>query len=217
MSDALFRERANRPGMLVTIDGPNGSGKTSLTEAISGELRGRGAVVHHTHQPSATPLGTFARAAEADLRGRGLACLIAADRHQQVEGEIEQHLGAGEIVLCDRYIESSLVLQRIDGVSTGFILAVNAGIARPDLRIRLRAEPDTIAQRLAARPADPTRRFERAAGGMRELELYEEADRLLADRFDLLAHAYDTTYTDAAELGAKVARLIEEERGRDGG
>lgn len=213
MTEGLFTERPNRPGMLVTIDGPNGSGKTSLTEAVSRELRARGAAVHRTHQPSATVLGKFAREAEADLRGRGLACLVAADRHQQVEGEIDRHLDAGEIVLCDRYIESSLVLQQIDGVSTDFILAINAGIARPDLRIRLKAEPATIHERLASRPTDPARRFERTAAGERELELYEEADRLLADRYDLVPHVYDTTHTEAAELGARVATLIEE-RGR---
>jgi dTMP kinase len=214
MTEGLFRERANRPGMLVTIDGPNGSGKTSLTEAVWEKLRKRGAPVHRTHQPSDSALGTFAREAEADLRGRGLACLVAADRHQQVDGEIERHLGAGEIVLCDRYIESSLVLQGIDGVAADFIVAINAGIARPDLRIRLRAEPATIEERLASRLADPARRFERTAGGERELELYEEADRLLAGRYGLSAHAFDTTHTDAGELGARVASLIEEERDR---
>jgi dTMP kinase len=214
VSGGLFMEGGNSPGMLVTVDGPNGSGKTSLTEAVSVELGRRGIVVHRTHQPSASALGTFAREAEADLRGRGLACLVAADRHQQVEGEIAQHLGAGEIVLCDRYIESSLVLQRIDDVAVDFILAINAGIARPDLRVRLKADPASIKERLASRTSDPSRRFERTAGGERELEFYEDADRLLADDYGLPAHVYDTTETEAAELGATVAALIDKERGR---
>jgi dTMP kinase len=198
--------------MLVTIDGPNGSGKTILTEAVASKLRDRGIVVHDTHQPSASRLGVFARAAEPDLRGRGLACLVAADRHQQVEGEITEHLRAGEIVLCDRYVESSLVLQRIDGVETEFIVAINAGIPRPDLRIRLRADPATIRERLSSRRPDPARRFERGAGPELELELYEEADRLLAEEYQLGAHVYDTTYTDAAELGGRVTGLIERAR-----
>src|ERR1700709_1408009 len=140
MTEDLFKDGSNSPGMLVTIDGPNGSGKTSLTAAVAAELRGSGASVHTAHQPSEGVLGRFARSAEAELRGRGLACLVAADRHQQVEGELTKHLRAGEIVLCDRYVESSLVLQRLDGVEVEFILAINAGIPRPDLRIQLKAE-----------------------------------------------------------------------------
>jgi dTMP kinase len=213
VSESLFSGDSNRPGMLVTIDGPNGSGKTILTKAVTSQLRDQGAVVHDTHQPSASRLGTFARAAESDLKGRGLACLVAADRHHQVEGEIAEQLCAGAIVLCDRYIESSLVLQRIDGVATSFIVAINAGIPRPDLRIRLRANPSTIRERLSSRRPDPTRRFERDAGPEVELELYEAADQLLAEDYHLGAYVYDTTHTEASELGAQVVGLIERARG----
>lgn len=216
MSEDLFSAAANGPGMLVTIDGPNGSGKTFLAGEVTAALRSRGVAVHSTHQPSASALGAFTRQAESGLRGRALACLVAADRHQQVEGEIAQHLEAGEIVLCDRYIESSLVLQRLDSVAIDFILAINAGIPRPDLRIRLCAEPSRIAERLSARPPDPARRFEQGAGPERELALYEDADRILAERYGLAARVYDTTDTDAAELGAQVAWLIKEERDSEG-
>jgi dTMP kinase len=212
MSERLFRASANSPGMLVTIDGPNGSGKTSLTAAVETELRRSGAAVYGTHQPSAGALGQFTRSAEADLRGRGLACLVAADRHQQVEGEVAEHLLAGEIVLCDRYIESSLVLQRLDGVELDFIVAINAGIPRPDLRIRLKADAAKIRERLALREPDPARRFERTAAGQLELDLYEEADRLLAASYGLEAVVCDTSETDAGELGAQVAALIEGRR-----
>lgn len=216
MSEGLFSGRSNRPGFLVTIDGPNGSGKTFLTRAIESELRAAGVEVHCTAQPSPSPLGEMVRGAEQEVRGRGLACLVAADRHQQVEGEIAAHLGAGEVVLCDRYIESSLVLQRIDEVETEFIVAVNAGIRRPDLRIRLLADPETIEARLAARAPDPGRRLEQSAGPERELELYEEADRLLKDDYGLGAELFDTTKTDAEELGRKVAELVLRTRSVDG-
>lgn len=216
MSGALFSEEQNRAGMLVTIDGPNGSGKTHLTQAIAAKLRGGGSAVHSTHQPSASALGEFVRNAEVDLRGRGLACLVAADRHQQCESEIAEHLEAGMIVLCDRYVESSLVLQRIDRVEIEFILQINAGILRPDLRIRLRASPEAIRRRLGERPPDPHRRLERCAGAERELELYEEADRLLAERYGLGSQLYDTTNTDAAELGGRVGKLIEGLRDKRG-
>jgi dTMP kinase len=189
--------------MLVTVDGPNGSGKTFLTRALAVRLREGGIAVHSTRQPSPSALGEFVRGAEVEVRGRGLACLVAADRHQQCEGEIIEHLRAGEIVLCDRYVESSLVLQRLDEVETEFILHVNAGIPRPDLRVRLQAEPETIRARLRGRQHDPERRFEQTAGPERELDLYEEADRLLAETYGLEANVYDTTDTDANELGAR--------------
>jgi dTMP kinase len=210
VTPTLFGEKAGRAGTLVTIDGPNGSGKTYLCGAIANELRGVGIRVHSTHQPSASTLGKFVRDAEADLDGRGLACLVAADRHQQCEGEIAPHLVAGAIVLCDRYIESSLVLQRIDGVDTEFIVAINSGIPRPDLRIRLKAEPAAIRERLASRQPDSRRRFERSAGPELELDLYEQADRLLSEGYGVGSKLYDTTDTVAEELGAQVAALIKE-------
>jgi len=212
MSGELFAPDSNAPGMLVTIDGPNGSGKTSLTAAVAAELRRGGAAIHSTHQPSSGELGRMARAEEAELRGRALACLVAADRHQQVEGELARHLAAGEIVLCDRYIESSLVLQSLDAVEIDFIVAINSGIRRPDLRIRLKADAATIHRRLASRQPDPGRRFERSAAGERELSLYEDADRLLADEYDLPAMVFDTTDTEAVEVGARAAALIRERR-----
>jgi dTMP kinase len=212
VSPTLFTEESKRAGLLVTIDGPNGSGKTFLTNAIAAALRDAGSSVHSTQQPSPSALGDFVRNAEIHLRGRALACLVAADRHQQCEVEIAAQLEAGAIVLCDRYIESSLVLQRIDGVETDFIMQINAGIPRPDLRIRLLASPEAIRSRLSERPNDPQRRFERNAGAERELELYEDADRLLSEGYGVGSQVYDTTVTEAEELGSRAARLIEEVR-----
>lgn len=214
MNLELFSERSNDPGLLVTIDGPNGSGKTSLTAAMAAELRVGKTAVHCTRQPSPTPLGDLVRNAESNMRGRALACLVAADRQHQAATEIAAHLSAGEIVLCDRYVESSLVLQRFDEVETEYILAINAGIPRPDLRIRLLADPEVLGTRLAARPRGG-RRFEETAGPQRELALYAEADELLASRYGLAATTYDTSHSNAAELGATAARIVQTRLGVD--
>jgi dTMP kinase len=195
--------------MFVTVDGPNGSGKTTLSAAVTARLTARGHVVHHTAQPSSSPLGKLARECERTVRGRALACLVAADRHHQLETEIAPALARGEIVLCDRYVESSLVLQRIDAVEIEYILAVNAGILRPDLRIRLLADETALRQRIAARPSNSARRFERAANGSaRELRLYAEADDLLLRHYGLTALVYDTTSSEADALGEQVAAEI---------
>jgi dTMP kinase len=201
-----------RPGLLVTIDGPNGAGKTSLAVAVADRLEAAGKSVHRTRQPSPTLLGDTVRAAERDVKGRALACLVAGDRHYQSDTEILPQLRAGATVLCDRYIESSLVLQRFDGVELDYILAINRGIPRPDLRIQLLATPAVLGERLAQRKMAPERRFERGIGPTRELALYADADALLTNRERLPAHVFDTTSTDADGLGAVVAELILSQR-----
>lgn len=213
---ALFADTDNRPGLLVTVDGPNGAGKTSLANAVASALREAGNEVHTTCQPSPTPLGELVRASEIEMNGRALACLVAADRHHQARTEIAEHLTAGQIVLCDRYVESSLVLQRLDGVETEFILAINSGIPRPDLRILLSATTKALEDRLAARLDDPRRRFENTAGPVREIELYGEAEHLLETRFGLAATNYDTTHTATEELGGIAAQLVLESRTGNG-
>jgi dTMP kinase len=148
------------------------------------------------------------RAAERTVTGRALACLVAGDRHHQATTEIIPMLSDGLTVLCDRYVESSLVLQRYDGVDTDYILAINSGIPRPTMRIRLQAEPAILTRRLAEREVLPERRFEHGIGAISELKLYEEADQLLLHREQLDAHIFDTSTTDVAELGSVVAELI---------
>jgi dTMP kinase len=203
----IFAEPLPR-GLFVTIDGPNGSGKTSLVAAVAAQLEAAGDAVHRTKQPSPTPLGDAVRAAERDVRGRALACLVAGDRQHQADTEIIPMLMNGATVLCDRYVESSLVLQRLDGVDIDYILAINAGIPRPALRIRLLAQPKVLAERLARRPTTPGRRFERTAGPERELQLYAEADELLTEREALPATVFDTTLTEAHGLGVVAAKMI---------
>lgn len=210
MSGELFADTPTAPGLLVTVDGPNGSGKSSLIDAVLAELDGE-PPVHRTRQPSPTPLGQLIRGGEQQYRGRALACLIAGDRLHQLSSEILPRLQAGTIVLCDRYIESSLVLQRLDGVPVEEILALNHGILRPDVRIRLLAEPEILAERLAARPADASRRFERLPGASeRELALYEQADGLLASEYRLVATVYDTSTTHANGLARRMGDVIRE-------
>ncbi len=208
MSGTLFDDSSTAPGLFITVDGPNGSGKTSLIDAVSTRLATE-CLVYCTRQPSPTKLGQMIRSSEREFRGRALACLIAGDRHHQLESEIVPRLNDGAVVLCDRYIESSLVLQRLDGVTIDEILAINSGILRPDHRIRLLAQPDILRARLASRPTDASRRFERAPDAPeRELALYQDADRLLTDDYDLPATVYDTSMTHAAELAERVAFTI---------
>ena len=105
-----------RTGLFVSIDGPGGVGKSTLAATAARELTARGLQIHLTREPSPTPLGEIIRSGTGIYRGMALACLVAGDRHHHLSSEIRPHRDAGEIVLCDRYLPSSLVLQRIDGI-----------------------------------------------------------------------------------------------------
>jgi dTMP kinase len=72
--------------------------------------------VHSTTEPSHGQPGEITRHRTDVYAGHALACLVAADRYHHLSAEIRPKLQAGYIVVCDRYIASSYVLQRMDGV-----------------------------------------------------------------------------------------------------
>lgn len=78
-------------------------------------------------------MGNFLREFAEQHSGVSLACMVAADRYEHIINEIMPALGEGKIVISDRYILSSLILQEMDGVGTEFILNTNSEIIKPDL------------------------------------------------------------------------------------
>jgi len=162
------------PGILITIDGPGGVGKSTVAQLLAKALDDRAVPVHSTVEPSRTSLGEHIRAGTETYRGMALACLVADDRHHHLATEILPALRAGKIVVCDRYLPSSLVLQRLDGLDPEVIWQLNAGAYVPDVAVLLNAEHPVIAERLRAR-GDHSR-FERQPGSSRaESDLYHQA------------------------------------------
>lgn len=84
------------------------------------------------------------------FHGLTLACLVAADRYHHLATEIRPALAAGYMVICDRYLPSSLVLQRLDGVPTECVWSLHVHADRPDLTVILAGDPQ-LCQRRAAR------------------------------------------------------------------
>lgn len=105
----------NYPGKLITLEGPEGSGKTTQAGVLSAWLRAEGFEPVLTMEPGGTPLGSLIRKVllEEDLvvHPRAEIFLYAADRAQHMAEVIIPALKAGRIVLCDRFIDSTSAYQ----------------------------------------------------------------------------------------------------------
>lgn len=105
-------------GTFITLEGPEGSGKTTAARHLADWLRTRGVEVILTQEPGGTPLGEEIRRLVLHVRGmsddldpRADALLYAAGRAQHVARVIRPALERGEWVVCARYLDSSLAYQ----------------------------------------------------------------------------------------------------------
>ncbi|MEU7021561.1 dTMP kinase [Streptomyces sp. NPDC046203] len=188
------------PGLFISLDGPSGVGKSTTVAELGRLLGDRGRGVHTTTEPSTSELGRFTRAEADHIHGRALACLVAANRYEHIETELAPRLKAGETVVCDRYLASSLVLQPLDGVPEQFVLALNRHILLPDLAVILTAEPEDISARLAER-GRRHRFHDDPDGPAREVELYHRAAQTMTTLGVevLVLDSTDATPTDVAK------------------
>lgn len=105
-------------GRFITLEGPEGSGKTTAARHLAEWLRSRGREVVLTHEPGGTPLGDEVRRIVLHMRGmsddldpRADALLYAAGRAQHVARVIRPALERGAWVVCARYLDSSIAYQ----------------------------------------------------------------------------------------------------------
>jgi dTMP kinase len=146
-------------GLFITLEGVDGSGKTTQAELLAGALRAAGHDVVTTREPGGTSVGEGVRAALLDPSTRGLdpraeALLYAAARAQLVEEVVRPALQEGRLVVCDRYIDSSLAYQGYArGLGFENIISLNMWAIdglMPDLTLVLQVDERTRAARLRA-------------------------------------------------------------------
>lgn len=148
-------------GVFITFEGLDGCGKSTQMELLAGALRVRGYVVTVTREPGGTVFGEAVRDLLLDPRYQGMsarseALLYAAARAHLVEEVIRPALADGQVVLSDRYLDSSLAYQGYGrGLGIEDVLTLNVWSTEclfPDLTVFLDLSESVRGTRLAEVP-----------------------------------------------------------------
>ena len=203
-------------GVLITVEGVEGSGKTTQCRRLAERLRARGLEVVETSEPDGTPLGVAIR---KHFEGEGprptpltQAFLFMAARQQHVAQVIGPALARGAVVLSDRYTDATLAYQGYgQGLDLQTIQELNTlatGGLMPDLTLLLDLDPSVGMRRIAGRPLDAFERMDpdfhrRVREGYLEIA---RADKRRVRVFDAAG--------DPDRLHAEIAREVDEALGR---
>jgi dTMP kinase len=151
--------------VLITVEGIDGAGKTTLVTGLAAALRERGRPVDVLREPGGVELSERLRALVKDpaliVGARAEALIYAAARAQLVEESLRPRLDAGAWVLLDRFVDSSLAYQgAARGLGVEAVRELNAfgtGGLTPDRTLLLRADPSMALARLGGRGGDADR------------------------------------------------------------
>jgi dTMP kinase len=198
-------------GRLITIEGLDGAGKTTLAEGLAGALRVEGRDVEVLREPGGVELSERIRALVKDpalqVDARTEALLYAAARAQLVAERLEPALAAGTWVLLDRFVDSSLAYQGAGrGLGVEAVREVNrfgTGGLQPDRTLLLRVDRDTRAARQTVRGEAPDR-LEREGDGFFDAigAAYDELAAAEPERFRVLDAGEAAEAVLAAALAA---------------
>jgi len=182
--ETFWKERPVQwPGRLLAVEGFDGSGKSTQIERVSEALRSRGHRILATRQPtewyrSDPGVRSFLDDPDSMSSVKALALFAAADRLRHCAEVIEPALREGYVVLCDRYVYSSIALFIHRGLRREFIEYINAGIPQPDLAIYLSVPSEMLLERIARRDGNARKREERSLAVVSEIcKLLESVDR----------------------------------------
>lgn len=204
------------PGIFITLEGVEGSGKTTQAAILGDELRARGHRVTVTHEPGGTRAGEAIRAIFLDpavsLHVAAELMLVLADRAQHVREKLRPAIAAGEIVISDRYSDSTTAYQ---GYGRGFDLKLLEQLnqlasdgMRPDFTIVLDCPVETGLARTRARVQGDVRGPDRFEGERVEFHRRVREGFLTVARTDPTRVVVIDSTRPMAEVTAEIARIV---------
>ena len=198
--------------MFITLEGPEGSGKTTAVEAAVKALEAKGYQIVRTREPGGTPIAEQIRnvildKANTNMDPRTEALLYAASRRQHLVEKVWPALKEGKIVICDRYLDSSLAYQGgARGLGVDNILNVNLFATEntfPDLTLLFDITPEEGLKRISANANREVNRLD-----LEKLEFHHK----VRDTFLALAKRFPERYViiDASASREEVAKATME-------
>lgn len=196
--------------LFITFEGGEGSGKTTALKKINQMLLDRGYQTVLTREPGGTPISEQIREvilnkANTDMDPRTEALLYAASRRQHLVQKIWPALREGKIVLCDRFLDSSLAYQGVArGLGIDEVLHVNEYATEgqyPDLTFFFDLDPEEGLKRIAANSGREVNRLD-----LEKLSFHEKVRSAFLD----LSQKFKDRYVviDASKSPEEVADAV---------
>lgn len=204
-------------GLFITLEGPDGSGKTTQMESIRAFLNQRGEKAIITREPGGTPIGEKLREIILSRESEEMdplaeAMLYAAARAQHVTQVIKPAIEEGIHVICDRFIDSSIAYQgygRGLGDSVSIINAYAVQGWMPDITFLLKLDPALGRKRIEEEARDRIE-MEKAEFHSRVFAGYRELERQFPDRIIGIDAAREIEEI-ADEIRGHIERLLNHE------
>lgn len=199
-------------GIFITFEGPDGAGKTTIINMVAKQLGD----ILLTREPGGIDIAEQIRAVilakeNTAMDPRTEALLYAAARRQHLIEKVKPALDEGKVVLCDRFVDSSLAYQGFArGLGINEVFAINQFAIEnlmPELTIYFDIEPELGLKRINKNTGREINRLD-----LEKLEFHQkvrEGYHLLIDRFPDRIHCIDASGT-VEEVYQKTLKIIEE-------
>lgn len=205
----------NRKPLFITIEGGDGSGKTTMIGRLSAYMQNRSIPYLITREPGGIEIAEKIRSVILDpehtsMDARTEALLYAAARRQHLAEKVEPALAEGLTVICDRFVDSSLVYQGMArGIGVDEVWAINQFAIEsrmPDLTLLFDIEPEIGLSRIAA---NSDREFNRL--DMESLAFHQtvrDGYLLIADKYPERIKVIDASKTPS-QVEREMIRVLE--------